>query len=156
MWAEIIFYNCFSIQSIKPFQYKRYIQKACLIDRIGSVIYMHYAKSILSQGCDEKDLSANVHPFSYKPDLILSSKTDFYLIENMYLSISCKKWPPTLFQFSEFRPCFHRVYFLYRKTFKPFYWKIPQLIQISMGKLILVLLFFFLLWILYPYTMGFF
>ena len=30
MWAEIIFYNFFSFQSIKLFQYKRFIQTACL------------------------------------------------------------------------------------------------------------------------------
>ena len=30
MWAEIIFYNFFSFQSVKSFQYKRFIQTACL------------------------------------------------------------------------------------------------------------------------------
>ena len=31
MWAESIFYNFFSLQSVKSFQYKRLIQTACLI-----------------------------------------------------------------------------------------------------------------------------
>ena len=30
MWVEIIFYNFFSLQSVKSFQYKRFIQTACL------------------------------------------------------------------------------------------------------------------------------
>ena len=32
MWAEIIFYNFFSFQSVKSFQYKRFIQTACFLN----------------------------------------------------------------------------------------------------------------------------
>ena len=37
MWAEIIFYNFFSFQSVKSFQSKRFIQTACLLQKIYNI-----------------------------------------------------------------------------------------------------------------------
>jgi len=34
MWAEIIFYNFLSLQSVKSFQYKRFIQTACFCSNV--------------------------------------------------------------------------------------------------------------------------
>ena len=35
MWAEIIFYNFFSLQTVKSFQYKRFIQSALYSVRVA-------------------------------------------------------------------------------------------------------------------------
>ena len=37
MWEEIIFYNFLSFQSVKSFQYKRFLQTACLMVNISII-----------------------------------------------------------------------------------------------------------------------